>query len=142
MPGELRREVPDRRVLDERVVGHHTAELSDPAIHHGELVRIDHDIRLILAGHQRNGAGLAGPQQEVIAIHIDARAGIADKHLRAVRVGTRHDEDIDLVEQGLEIAGGEARGDHQRGLAASGLVTMLLRDDQHGGLAALQHTFG
>ena len=142
LPGELRREVADRRVLDERVVGHHTAKLGDPAIHHGELVRIDHDIRLIFAGHQRDGARLARPQQQVIAVHVDSHAGIADEGFRAVGIRARHDKDVDPVEQGLEVACGQARGDDQSGFAAGGFVAVLLRDDQHGRLAALDHRLG
>ena len=35
------------------------------------FMRVDHDIRLILASDGSDGASFRGPQQQMIAIHVD-----------------------------------------------------------------------
>ena len=110
----------------------HHAELGDPAPADGELVQVEHDIRLIARGSRGDGPRLGRAQQQVVAVHVDAAGVTRTKCSAPSGLARGTIEHVDPSSSGAERGRREARGDRERGFAAGGLVAVLLADHHHG----------
>ena len=123
--GDERRQVGDRRVLQQGVEALDGAELGGEGAADRVLVQVEDDDRRELAHQPRLGLRLRRAQQQVVAVDVGAVGGAARERGGAVGVGARQEDDVDAVEHARQAAGGELLGDDDERLGAGRLVAVL-----------------
>ena len=116
-------------MLQQHVIALQGVELLQEAPGHRVFVCVDDGDGAIVAHQPGQGLGLGRFQQQVVAVHVDAVGGDALAGVGAVRIGARYDDDVDAVEHGLQQPLGQLARHDQQGLAARGLVAVLLTDE-------------
>jgi hypothetical protein len=123
-------------MLQQHVVALDGLEFLQEPAGHGVFMRIHDGDGAVVAHQPRQRPGLGGLQQQVVAVHVDAVGRGALAGVCAIGVGARNEDDVDALQHGFEQALRQLARQHQQGLAACGLVTVLLADEQHRGTAA------
>ena len=130
--GQKFRHIGRRGVLQQCVVALQGLEFLQVRARNSELLRIDHSNRTVVAHQCRECLGFWGVEQQMVATHVNAVGRGTGACLGPVRVGAWNDDDVDILQQGLQQPLGKFAGNNQQRFAACGLITMLLGDQKHG----------